>query len=120
MCFRIAVRAIEAWLMADREKLAHFLSVSVSKIPLNPEITQNPKTFLVNLAKSSRRREIREDMVPRDESGRRVGPAYTSRMIEFIESSKNAWRPDIAAMHADSLSRALRYLKLMIRRMSGG
>ena len=33
MCFRIAVRAIEAWLMADREHFARFLSVNIARIP---------------------------------------------------------------------------------------
>src|SRR6266851_3917621 len=37
MCFRVAVREVEAWLFADRERLARFLSVAVSRIPLAPE-----------------------------------------------------------------------------------
>lgn len=32
MRFRIAVRSVEAWLMADRESIASFLAVSPSKI----------------------------------------------------------------------------------------
>jgi hypothetical protein len=33
MVLRIAVRTAEAWLMADRERLAAFLSVRIQKIP---------------------------------------------------------------------------------------
>lgn len=33
MCFRIAVRAIEAWLLADSQSIARFLSVAVSYVP---------------------------------------------------------------------------------------
>lgn len=104
MCFRVAVREVESWLLADRERIARFLSVSVSRIPRNSETIANPKEFMVELAKASRRREIREDMVPAPGSERVVGPAYTSRMIEFAASH---WQPRNAAQHADSLRRCL-------------
>jgi hypothetical protein len=102
MCFRIAVREVESWLLADRETLADFLGVALSRIPTSPEKLDDPKAALVNLARASRRRDIRVDMVPRPESGRSEGPAYTSRLIEYAQGS---WRPDIAAEHADSLQR---------------
>ncbi len=38
MCFRVAVRAIEAWLLADPEHLAAYLGISPAKIPLNPDL----------------------------------------------------------------------------------
>ena len=37
MCFRIAVRTVEAWLMADNERLAAFIGVARSRVPTNPE-----------------------------------------------------------------------------------
>lgn len=64
MCFRIAVRSVESWLLADIEHLAKFLRISATKIPSNPETIQNPKKFLTSLAQNSIRKEIREDMVP--------------------------------------------------------
>ncbi len=36
MCFRVAVRAVEAWLMADAETLARFLSVAQKKVSADP------------------------------------------------------------------------------------
>jgi hypothetical protein len=108
LCFRVAVRAVEAWLLADAERLAKFLGVARSKIPADPQALDNPKAVMIDLARGSRRRDIREDMVPRPGSGRRVGPAYSSRLIEF--ASKH-WRPDIAGGHADSLKRAIRCIK---------
>lgn len=116
LCFRIAVREIEAWLLADREHLARFLSTAVSQIPQNPEAVDNPKRTMVELATRSRRREIREDMVPRPDSGRQVGPAYTSRLIEFIENTKDGWQPATAAQQSDSLNRCLKCLD----RLAGG
>jgi hypothetical protein len=112
MCFRIAVRQTEAWLLADRERLASFLAVSASRIPLEPERLQDSKEAMVNLARSSRRVEIREDMVPRPESGRRVGPAYSSRLIEFVGA---LWRPERAATRSDSLRRCITCLGSLVR-----
>lgn len=102
MHFRIAVRAIESWLLADRQSLAAFLSISEAHIPADPESLNNPKETLVNLARRSRRRAIREEMPPRPGSGRPVGPAYTSRLIEYTQLH---WRPEIAMNYADSLRR---------------
>lgn len=115
MCCRLAVRSVEAWLLADGERLARFLDIPASRIPPNPETLLDPKQTLVDLARRSRQREIREDMVPRPQSGRRIGPAYTSRLIEFVNDAKKGWRPEIAAQHSDSLNRCLRCL----RRLTG-
>jgi len=114
MCFRIVVREIEAWLLADSARLARFLRIPATRIPPNPEALPNPKQTMVNLARGSRRRDIREDMVPRPRSGREVGPAYTSRLIEFAESH---WRPGVAARRADSLRRSLRRLRQLTTRV---
>jgi hypothetical protein len=111
LCFRIAVREVEAWLMADAERLAAFLSVAGSSIPNEPEHLDDPKTVMVNLARRSRRRAIQEDMVPRENSGRVVGPAYTSRLSEFTFRD---WRPHVAARRAGSLQRAIDCLKRLV------
>jgi hypothetical protein len=102
MCFRVAVREIEAWLLADREAIAEFLAVSKAGVPLSPEGEVDPKAVVVALAARSRRAAIRADMVPRAGSGRQVGRAYTSRMIEFVT---RYWRPAVAAKAAESLER---------------
>lgn len=117
MCFRIAVRMVEGWLLADRERLSRFLSVHASQVPLNPEAVDDPKQSMVELARQSRRREIREDMVPRQATGRSVGPAYTSRLIEFVTVPLGGWRPDVAAKASDSLERCLRCLRQMVQRL---
>ena len=113
LCFRVAVRAVEAWLLSDRESIAKFLSVSISLVPMDPESETDPKKVMVNLASRSKRRSIREDMVPRPESGRSVGPAYTSRLIEFIQSS--LWRPKIAVERSHSLRRCRLCLEHLVK-----
>jgi len=108
MCFRVAVRMVEAWILADPDHLAAFLCVPPGRIPACPELEADPKQVLMNLARQSRRREIREDMMPRPQSGRRVGPAYASRLIEFVQST---WSPGAAARHSESLRRCLLRLR---------
>ncbi|MYA34702.1 MAG: hypothetical protein F4164_12470 [Gemmatimonadales bacterium] len=111
LCLRVAVRAVEAWLLADAETLAGFLSVRRTRIPANPEQLPDPKRFMIDMARRSRRRAVRKDMVPRPGSGRREGPAYTSRLMEFADTE---WRPEVAARHSDSLDRAIRCLRRLV------
>jgi hypothetical protein len=112
LCFRVAVREVEAWLMADAESLASFLSVARSRIAADPEQLFEPKTEMVNLARHSRRREIWADMVPRERSGRQVGPAYASRLMEYVDTR---WRPEVAAQRAESLRRAIACLRRLTK-----
>ena len=116
MCFRIVVRAIEAWLLADPERLGRFLGVAQTSIPVYPETLSDPKRDMIDLARQSKRRHIREDMVPRLGSGRSVGPAYTSRLIEFVLDRSTGWRPEVAAGYADSLARCLTCIRKLVQR----
>ena len=115
MCLRVAVREIEAWLLADQAALARYLGVSGTVLPGQPEALDDPKRALVNIARRSRRRALREDIVPRQGSGRSEGPAYTSRFSEFVRSS---WRPRVAAKSSDSLLRTLNCLESLTQRFS--
>jgi hypothetical protein len=114
LCFRVAVREVEAWLLADRERIARFLRVRIQEVPDAPETLPDPKQFVVELARRSRRREIRQEMVPRPGSGRAVGPAYTASLIEFVTDVRHGWRPAVAAHRADSLARCIRRLRRMV------
>lgn len=113
MCFRVAVRSVEAWLLADRETIVGFLAVELSRVPLLPESEADPKKTLIALARHSRNPEVRRAMVPQPESGRAVGPAYSSFLKEYIE---NHWRPGIAARSSDSLRRCLVRLRELVGR----
>ena len=53
MCFRLIVRALEAWLMADAQALANWLQVGIERIPVAPESLANPKEALLSLARRS-------------------------------------------------------------------
>ncbi len=106
--FRIAVRSIESWLMADRKNFADFLGISIQHLPLNPEDEINPKRLLIELAKHSRKREIREDMVPKPKSTAKIGPNYTPRLSEFV---REQWEIESAQKQSKSLQRAIFALK---------
>ncbi len=113
MRFRVAIRAIEAWLLADAEHLAAFLGISAAKIPPNPDAEFDPKTTLVNLARRSRRKAIRQSIVPRQKSGSRVGPGYKGKLIEFVTASDHLWQPEVAVQHSDSLRRCVEALQTL-------
>ena len=115
MCFRVAVREIESWLLADRDNLATFLSVPESEFPPNPETLDDPKRGMIELAKKSRNRAIREDMLPRPGSGRAIGPAYPSRLIEF---ATRHWKPEVATNRCESLRRCWQRLTELVKKAS--
>jgi len=79
-------------------------SSSPSLLPRDPDAEAHPKRTLVNLARRSRCRHIRQDVVPDDGSLGLVGRGYVPRMSEFIEQQ---WNPNDAQRHSESLRRAL-------------
>lgn len=107
--FRVAVREIESWLLADHVRAAHFLGVSQELLPANCDGIENPKEFLVSLAGRSRTRAIREGLVPRLGSGRTTGPQYTAMLSGFAQGN---WDPQTASQRSDSLARCLRALEI--------
>lgn len=110
---RIAVREVEAWLLADAERIANYFSLSMHDIPPEPDAIESPKRVLVALANRSRRREIREDLAPRFGSGQQVGPAYASRIIEFVQNRNDGWRPDVAQTKSKSLEKCIAGLRAL-------
>lgn len=108
--FRVVVREIESWLLADREAMAHFLAVPVSKIPRFPELLADPKQSLVNLARHSRRKAIRQALVPVAGAAgvaASEGPLYSSELAGF---AADFWQPQRARHCAPSLDMCLRRL----------
>ena len=104
MMFRICVREVESWLLADHESLATFIGVRVSRVPADPDTLDDPKATVVNLARHSRIRAIREDMVPAEHMSGTTGPAYSSRIAEFV---REHWRPEVASARSTSLRRCI-------------
>jgi hypothetical protein len=107
MVFRIAVRQVEAWLLADRAGIARFLQVAQAHVPTQPESQTNAKQALVNVARRSRSRHVRQDIVPGEGMTAPQGPNYNSRLVTFVHEQ---WDLEAARSRADSLDRAIRRL----------
>jgi hypothetical protein len=105
--FRIAVREIEAWLLADREGYSKFTGVSLANFPRNPEAEPDPKQTLINITRRSRKRSIREDIVPINENAQ-IGPNYNEQLMNYVAS---IWDIERAMNNSESLRRAFRYLE---------
>jgi hypothetical protein len=101
---RVAVREAEAWVLADKENFANFLGIRSALIPDQVEAIPDPKRELINLARRARRRDLREDICPPDNSTRTVGPNYNSRLSAFVQRH---WNPNIARARAESLARTI-------------
>jgi len=99
---------VESWLLADREALAQFLGISVHHLPQNPEEELNPKQVMVNLARRSRYRVIKEDMIPPLNSSGSVGKNYRGQLEKFVVEK---WRADRAQINSPSLQRAIHSLQ---------
>jgi hypothetical protein len=104
--FRIAVREVEAWLLADIEGLSEFLKVSPVNFPAFPENEIDSKNTLIRLARRSRIRRIREDVVPINENAA-IGPNYNGCLTEFVIRK---WNIETALTRSNSLLKA--FIKL--------
>lgn len=105
--FRIAVKEVEAWLLADIEGLSQFFRVSKVNFPKKPENEIDPKHILIELARRSRLRTIREDIVPINEYAK-IGPNYNARMTEFVNEY---WNIESAIYRSRSLEKAFSKLR---------
>ncbi len=72
LLFQVAVRGVEAWLLADRAAFARFTGLKADLIQADVEGLPDPKAHLVDLVNGSRRRSLREAIVP--PRGRKQGP----------------------------------------------
>lgn len=100
--FRICVREVEAWLLADREAIAAFLKIKEDQVPDAPESLADPKAALIKLAKKAPR-QIRIGMTPRGSAS--IGPDYNDLLSGFIS---DLWSITRASDRAPSLARARR------------
>ena len=102
--FRVAVMEVESWVMADRIGFAGFLSVPLHRIPSPTDNILNPKEFLVSLARRSRKKAIREALIPAQGATLSVGNEYNTLLSEFVQDH---WDLERAASASPSLKRTL-------------
>jgi len=99
--FRVAVREVEAWLLADRLGFAEFTGVAIANIPTNPDLEIDPKQTLINISKRSKKRSIKNEIVPIN-SNAKIGPNYNERLMEYVS---NYWDIGRAMEQSESLRR---------------
>ena len=102
--FRVAVMEVESWVMADRIGFAAFLSVPLHRIPSLTDDILNPKEFLLSLARRSRKKTIREALVPVSGANFSIGIEYNTLLSEFV---REHWNLERAATASSSLKRTL-------------
>ena len=107
LMFRVAVHEIESWLLADKENFADFFSISNKLIPLNPDEEMDPKRTVITLAKRSRKREIRESIIPIDDYAI-IGPEYNTKLQGFVQ---DYWTINTARRNSPSLDKAIKSLE---------
>lgn len=111
---RVAVREVEAWVLGGEQSLGHYLTLRKPLRLQNPETLADPKQVVLRLCMQSPRRELREDLVREDPEGKlRQGPAYNSKLVEFI---KTVWNAEAAAKACPSLSRMINALAELEKR----
>ncbi len=107
LLFRVAVREIESWLLADRESIMKFFGLSGSPIPEATDDISKPKEFLIQLARQAKPRELREAIVPRVGSTAKVGRDYNGALLPFVQ---NKWQIEVASRYSNSFRRTLQAL----------
>lgn len=114
LLIRIAVREVEAWLLADRRGISDFLNIDISKVPDNPETEEDPKRTLVNLARKSRFRKLSKEIIPDPNSSATIGPLYNYHFINFVNTH---WDINKACQNSQSLNRAFLRISFLLSKV---
>uniref|UniRef100_UPI004056E392 hypothetical protein n=1 Tax=Candidatus Electronema sp. TaxID=2698783 RepID=UPI004056E392 len=109
LLFRVAVREVEAWLMADRRTFANWLGISADLVPAEPERLDDPKRELLRLVDRSKKRELKAMILPEKTSSRPIGLGYNTELTRYV---RDCWNPQAAAASAPSLARALKKIEI--------
>lgn len=103
--FRIAVREIESWILADRQAWSEHIGIPVANFARSPDQLNDPKQHLLNVIRNKGRKKIHREMLPIQSA--HIGPRYNDVLNEFIIDS---WNPSRAADRSPSLKRAIQAL----------
>jgi len=109
--FRLAVRELESWVLADAPGLSRFIGVDEKWLPEDPDAEVDPTRSLLTIAERCPAR-IRRRLLPEKGSLALVGPLYEATLIEFGELRWSAAR---ASKRSASLRRARASLRTLAR-----
>lgn len=111
--FRVAVREIESWLLADHDAIRGLLGNRIGKLPLDPDQLPDPKKTLLALAERAPR-EVRDDLVAKQGTIASQGLGYNALLGQMVQQT---WRPARAAERSASLAKARIRLKELAARL---
>lgn len=113
LVFRIAVREIESWLLADHTSMAHLLGTRV-RLPPEPDVLADPKQHLLNLALKAPR-AVRNALTAPTGSPTKQGIEYNNVLSRFVLEE---WDPKRGARVSPSLLSAIRRLRELKERLT--
>jgi hypothetical protein len=100
LLFRVVVREIESWILADHLAMTELLGRK-TRLPSDPDSLADAKQALLNLAKKAPR-EVQNDLLPQKGALSSQGLGYNERLESLVTS---IWDPARAAGRSDSLRR---------------
>ncbi|QQV77254.1 hypothetical protein H5J25_18415 [Sphingomonas aliaeris] len=103
LLFRVPVREIEAWLLADRQGMAALMGISEASLPSQPDDLPDPKGTLLNAARNASR-SVRSELVVGRNTLASQGLGYNRVLSNYVET---IWNIDRAADRSPSLRRAV-------------
>ena len=114
LMLRIAVREVEAWLLADHEAVRRLIGTK-GILPPDPDLLPDPKQYLLRIAKLATR-QVRDDLVKEIGAVTSQGIGYNNRLTNWVRSD---WSPERAADRSPSLRRTRLRLSEMAQRLEG-
>jgi hypothetical protein len=103
LLFRVPVREIEAWLLADRQGMAALMGVSEASLPPEPDALPDPKQALLNAARNAGR-SVRSELIVSRGAIASQGLGYNRVLSEYVSTS---WNINRAVERSASLRRAV-------------
>lgn len=107
---RLAVSEAECWLLADAQAFSEGLAVPVNKVPRDPEALPDAKSTVLQLARRSQKRRIREELVSSADPAK-PGAGYNVHLCDLV---RTRWQALRAAQQSPSLGRAVRHLSSLL------
>jgi hypothetical protein len=104
--FRVAVREVESWIIADREAWATYIGIAAKHFSGAPDTLPDPKQHLLNIVRKKGHRRYRKKMLPVGTAS--IGPGYNEVLCDF---ARKHWSPHRAAERSPSLLRAINALR---------
>lgn len=101
--FRVAIREVESWIMADRDAWAEHVEIPADNFSAAPDELPDPKLHLLNVIRKKGRKRYHKEMLPIGIAS--IGPGYNDVLCEFV---RQHWSPVRAGKNSPSLKRAIK------------